>query len=133
MKRDTDHISTLVPSVPTKLQVFRPDIWHWWMFLSKYSYIYTSFYFISIFPSFFFFELLRFDECYAINLPYFIIWQVDNTSWQFCARKQAEQNENNLIDSTSNLLSNTNYVCRILLDLMSVLIKQSFVSELDKT
>lgn len=30
------------------------------------------FYFISIFPSFFF-ELLRFDECYAINLPYFIV------------------------------------------------------------
>jgi hypothetical protein len=44
-----------------------------------------------------------------------------------------EQRENNLIDSASNLLSNTNYVCHILLYLTPVPVKRNFVSELDRT
>jgi hypothetical protein len=72
------------------------------------------FYFISIFTSFFFFELLRFDGCYAINLPYFIIWQADNTLWQLWVRKVGEQKECNLIDSISTRTPDTNYTSHIL-------------------
>jgi hypothetical protein len=44
-----------------------------------------------------------------------------------------EQRKNNVIDSASNLLSNTNYVCHTLLYLKPVPVKHNFVSELNRT
>lgn len=86
----------------------------------------SSFLFYSHLFFVFVFELLRFDECYAINLPYFIIWQVDNTLWQLWVGKPEEWRERSLIDSTSILLSNTNFICHVSLYMTSVPIKLNF-------